>query len=141
MAAVQNESELELGYKPSWEGAIEGFVINTINRSYWRFHNVMEYEDVLQEAKMLFVELSQRYAGVVNTPQWFMSLFKQSFVNRLHNFSTIATKYQTFTTFTDVACSMDNPPAQYEELFESSLIQGAEFERLLEDSPTYVREV
>jgi hypothetical protein len=87
-------------YTPSFEGPIEGFVHNFLKRNFWRVAASMEYEDVLQEARLLFLELKQRYPQV-DTPQWFMTLFKRSFSNHFHDLSKTDTDVRSGTSISN----------------------------------------
>lgn len=64
-------------FVPSFDGPIRGYVMNYLRKNYWRVQRSMEYEDVLQEAAFLVAYLANRYPDV-DTPQWFMTLFKRS---------------------------------------------------------------
>lgn len=73
-------------FEPVFEGPVEGYVKNFLKKNFWKVSKSMEFEDVMQEARLLHWELVQRYPEV-DTPQWMMSLFKTSWY---HHFTDLA---------------------------------------------------
>jgi len=68
-------------YKPEFTGPIEGWVVNFLTKHYWRVERSMDRDDAMQEAREVFLRISNHYAGKIETPQHFMSLFKTSWTN------------------------------------------------------------
>jgi len=59
-----------------FEGVIEGFVINFINKNKWKLSNLHEFEDLYQEAYRIFLETFDRYIDRVENEKHFMQLYK-----------------------------------------------------------------
>ena len=81
---------MELNFK----GEVEGWVVNFMSDHYWRVENLMEREDLMQEARMLHHELVGIYSGKVDGPHHFMALFKTSFKRHVHDLSTKNTRHK-----------------------------------------------
>lgn len=88
-------------FRPEWKGPIEGFVVNTIKRNFWRLKKSYQFEDLFQEAYLLFLELEKRYSGKVDNPRWFMSLYSRSLINRITDFANETTKLQAETALSE----------------------------------------
>lgn len=69
-------------YNPVFEGPIEGYVVKYLKNNGWKLRALMDYEDMLQEAKLLFLMLKGRYSEM-DTPQHFMAIFKTSWNNHV----------------------------------------------------------
>jgi len=65
--------ELEI----KWEGSIEGWTYNFLKKNYWKISKIHEWEDAIQSAKLVFLETKHHYGKKVDTPQWFMALYKK----------------------------------------------------------------
>ena len=72
-------------FRPIWPGSIEGHAVNTVRYYYGKLHPWHEFDDLLQEAYIVFIKCSRAYAGKVDNPAWFMSLFSHSLRNRFIN--------------------------------------------------------
>lgn len=83
-----------------FKGPIEGFAINYTRKNEWRLKGHVLVEDVLADAYKVYAECFERYGGVVDTPEWFMSLFKRSFINYFNAVSN-------YTTFLDKVGGLD----------------------------------
>jgi hypothetical protein len=99
-------------YNPQWDGFIEGYVTNYLHQNYWRVQHYMEYEDVVQEARVVFYRVKNKY-GKLEHPKHFMALFKTSWVREFTDLANAATKvseasYEMGNTeqdeFMDVLC-------------------------------------
>lgn len=66
---------------PDFDGELEGYVHNQLKRHFWRVSKTLAYDDVMQEARLVFVECRARYCPI-DTPQHFMSLFKTAWYRR-----------------------------------------------------------
>lgn len=72
-------------YKPVWEGVIEGYATNEINKNLWKFLWIgYEFEDLKQEAWLVFNTCRSQYLEI-DTPQHFMSLFKTALHNKFYD--------------------------------------------------------
>lgn len=68
-------------YDPIFKGPIEGYVMNFLRANTWRVDRTMEHDDMMQEARVVFLYLSQKYP-TIDTPQHFMALYKTAWFNR-----------------------------------------------------------
>lgn len=71
------KARIKLLYIPTFNGPIEGYVVNFLRSQRWRTKALMEHDDLLQEAYLVFLRLSKKYPRI-DTPQHFMALFKTS---------------------------------------------------------------
>lgn len=77
-----NNVNQPIPFRPRFGGPIEGHAVNTIKRWYPRLADQMEFEDLLQEAWVVFLRCQARYGGTVDNPRWFMALFSVSLHRR-----------------------------------------------------------
>lgn len=75
---------------PPFKGPIEGYVVNHVKRNFWRVEKNMEYEDVMQDANVIYLKLALKYHDI-DTPQHFMALFKTSWNNHFTDLSNAET--------------------------------------------------
>jgi hypothetical protein len=64
-------------WHPEWTPEIERWVKARIRENMWRFDKIDTPDDVMQEARMLYHVLEQKYP-IVNDPRHFFTLFKTS---------------------------------------------------------------
>lgn len=62
-------------YVPEWKGAFEGYATNFVTRNGWKVARVMDREDAMQEAHLVFLRCVSRYQ--VEDPKHFMALYKR----------------------------------------------------------------
>lgn len=75
---------------PPWTpmfSEVEGAAVNLCRRNLWRVSPLYDFEDLMQEARLKFLQLQIKYPRVVEAPH-FMSLFYISFVNHLHRLAS-----------------------------------------------------
>jgi len=122
---------------------LEGYTVRIINKNLWRFANVMAFDDAYQEAYVKFLELRDRYAGQIDSPKWFMALYKTSLANRITDFANQGRRFRRQVCFTDLGDTMgsDGDIVPYQELLEGDLDTEALFEIKLDEAPDYVRQV
>lgn len=75
----------KIPFRPIWPGSIEGHAVNTVRHYYGRLNAWHEFDDLLQEAYIVFLKCKRAYSGTVDNPAWFMSLFSNSLRNRFSN--------------------------------------------------------
>lgn len=73
-------------YSPAFEGPVEGYVMNFINKHQWRVARAYQREDLKQEAYLIFLRCVGKYPDL-ETPQHFMALFKTAW---FHHFTDLA---------------------------------------------------
>lgn len=78
-------------YTPEFKGKIEGWTVNYLKREFWRVEAIMEWQDVLQEAYIVFMRCAAKYPHM-DTPQHFMALYKRAWTNEFNDLSSEATK-------------------------------------------------
>lgn len=87
---------VKLIFVPKFKGPIEGWVVNFLRRNYWRVERTMEYEDAMQEARLVFCKLIHKYP-TIDTPQHFMSLFQTAWRNHFNDLTTADTSSRCLT--------------------------------------------
>lgn len=80
-------------YRPVWEGAIEDHARKQARRHEWRVAPQWGYDDLIQEAFLLFCKLSDRYVRV-NNAKHFMRLFSTAFSRMITDLSRTRTKHR-----------------------------------------------
>ncbi len=73
-----------LDFVPEFDGAISGWAVNHIKRNYWRVASRYEFQDLIQEAWIIFDRTRDHYPHV-NNPAQFFSLFRTTFINHIHD--------------------------------------------------------
>ena len=103
----------------------------------------MAFDDAYQEAYVKFLELRDRYSDNIDSPKWFMALYKTSLANLITDFANQGRRYNRQICFTDLGDTMgqDNEIVPYQELLEGELDTEALFEIKLDEAPYYVRQV
>jgi hypothetical protein len=67
-------------WRIEWNRKIEIWTLNQVKRNMWRFDPIDTYEDVMQEAKLLFYTLTKKYPIVIEIAIFF-TLYKASLSN------------------------------------------------------------
>lgn len=132
-------------YSPEWKGALEGYTVKVLNRNFWRFSDVMEFDDAYQEAYVKFLELCSKYKGKINSAKWFMSLYKTSLNNRVTDFANHSDRMKRQVSFTALGdiISPDGELLSYQEALPGStdLERELQFQLKLEQAPPEIRQV
>lgn len=84
-------TKIHTRYRPklwssTWKGSIEGWTTNFIHKNQWRCDSLHEFEDLLQDAYLIYLKVCERYPRVVN-PRNFMGLYKVTITNWMHDHS------------------------------------------------------
>lgn len=82
-----------LPFVPKWDGECKGYAYNAMRRFWPTLQPWYEWDDLMQEAFLVFLKCKRRYYARVDTPQWFMALFKTSLHNRLVNLVVSIPRY------------------------------------------------
>lgn len=93
----------KLSFRPSFTPEIRGVTVNTVRKYYRTLHRTHEFEDLLQEAFLVYWRCKNRYTGTVDNPAWFMSLYTQALHNRLRDMLRRQKKAKPFTSLTSAA--------------------------------------
>lgn len=74
---------VRVGYTPQWSD-VQAWAIKTIHQNKWRCDRILEPEDLLSEAYIVYAKITERYPRVVEQRHFF-SLFKTALKNYLHD--------------------------------------------------------
>lgn len=80
---LMSRDRVRAGYLPVWSD-VQPWAIKTIHQNRWRCDRILEAEDLLSEAYLIFAKLVERYPRVVEQRHFF-SLFKTALRNYLHD--------------------------------------------------------
>jgi hypothetical protein len=143
VALRENVEEGSFSYEPKWNGAIEGYVVRTLNKNFWRFSDCMEFDDAYQEAYIKFMELKKAYFGMIDCSKWFMSLFKTSLANKITDLANLSNRLRRQVCFTELGdqISSDGESVSYADMIIGSYDTEAEFEHKIENAPEEIRKV
>lgn len=105
-------------FTPSFDGPIEGYVVNYLTKHHWRIQRTHTREDAMQEAWVVFLRVAEKYPDI-SEPQHFMALFKTAWANNITDLSHKATanrlelslgsaEDEDMPTVPDTAGSLDN---------------------------------
>lgn len=89
-------------WHPTWGKEFEGWSAHFINENLWRCDQVLDFDDLLQEAFITFVKIADTYPRVIE-PKNFMALFKRAMINKMHDRSA----YKRRKDCTEVKVSLD----------------------------------
>lgn len=130
-------------FDPQWKGAIEGYTVRTLHKNSWRFSNCMAFEDAYQEAYVKFLELQAKYSGLVDSPKWFMSLFKTALENKITDFANLNNRLKRQVCFTELGdqLSADGEKVSYQETLIGLADNEGKLDVKINDAPDYVRKV
>lgn len=81
---MRSRTRVRLCWTPIWEGSVKGWAIKFIHTNKWRCDKIHEFDDLLQDAYLTFVKISEKYPRV-SQPQHFMALFKSAVWNQMHD--------------------------------------------------------
>jgi len=103
----------------------------------------MSFDDAYQEAYVKFLELRIKYESHVDSPRWFMALYKTALANRITDFANQSNRYRRQVCFTDLGDTMalDGQLVPYQELLLGEEDTAGLFELKLEAAPAEVRQV
>lgn len=62
-------------FVPEWKGVFEGYATNYVTKNGWKVSRLMDRDDALQEAHLVFLRCVSRYQ--VEDPKHFMALYKR----------------------------------------------------------------
>lgn len=122
---------VKLSFVPRWNAAIEGHAVNLVRKFYPKLAAEHEFDDLLQEAYIVFMRCKERYAGKVDNPRWFMALFSRSLFNRLMDLSKRCGTYISIEALED---AFPEPATEYDEAYFACLLRELpkEFRQLVD---------
>lgn len=90
-----------IAFVPRWVGPVQGFAINTARRYYPRLSPHHEFEDLLQEAYIVFLRCKRRYQGHVDNGAWFMALYRTALQNQFLRLISTAPRYNLIEDYAE----------------------------------------
>lgn len=127
-------------YLPRFEGAIEGYVVNFTRTNLWRVQSSMEFEDVIQEAHVVFLRLASKY-GLTDTPQHFMALFKTAWTNHFTDLSRTDSSLRLCVLDSQMVEDEDGTYSTLMDSLPGDLENCGYLHQLLEEAPADIRTV
>lgn len=78
-------------WQPTWTVKIERWTHAQIKKNIWRFDTINDFDDVMQEARILFWKLGKLYP-ITNEPAHFFTLYRTSLLRSFTDKSRIKQK-------------------------------------------------
>lgn len=78
---MQSRRRAVLSWIPEWSTKIEAWTSYQVSKNIWRFDRIEDHEDLMQQARILFWQLSERYPNITE-PAHFFALYKTSLLRR-----------------------------------------------------------
>jgi hypothetical protein len=75
---------VKLNFTPQWAPVIHNWAAKFIRENQWRADSIHGFDDLMQDAYLLFVKVSERYPRVMD-PKHFMALYKTTLRNSMHD--------------------------------------------------------
>jgi hypothetical protein len=88
-----------MAYTPTFTGSIEGWTVNYCKLNFWRVNGSMEWDDLMQEAYLVFLRCVGKYPEL-ETPQHFMALYKTAWFHAFTDFAHVDTKLRLLVSET-----------------------------------------
>lgn len=100
-------------FRPQFSGPIEGHAVNMSRRYYPMLAAELEFEDLLQEAWVVFLRCRHRYRGVVDNPAWFMAIFSVALRRRMVDLLRMQRPYISIEELAEI----DEPATDFDSGF------------------------
>lgn len=71
-----------MSYQPRFEGPIQGWTVNYCRKHAWKTEGSQQWDDLMQEAYLVFLRCVERYPDVEEAPH-FMALYKRAWANEM----------------------------------------------------------
>jgi hypothetical protein len=71
-------------WSPEWQGPIQQWSAKFIKNNKWRCDRIYDFEDLMQEAHLIFLRISDKYPRIIE-PKHFMGLYKVALSNWFHD--------------------------------------------------------
>lgn len=88
----------KLDFVPEWQGPIEGFAVNYMNRNLWRVEPEHDFDDLMQDAYLYFLICCQSYPNV-SEAKHFMALFRVCLFNHMCYLSSTRSKRREYFAY------------------------------------------
>jgi len=76
--------------RPVWQPdpqIYEAWARAYVHANYWRVRRVFEYDDAIQECRLIYVKCWRQYEGRVDNAAWFMALYMRAVTNDFNTFA------------------------------------------------------
>src|SRR5260221_11573880 len=73
-----------VGFSPEWGNEFAKYATNLHKAQKWRVDPMLDLEDLLQDAFLIFTKIKVTYPRVIE-PRHFMALYKRALINSLHD--------------------------------------------------------
>lgn len=74
-----------LRFVARFPGPVQGHAINTIKKFYPALQADHDFDDLMQEAFIVFIKCKRKYEATVDGKAWFMCIYRTALRNRLIN--------------------------------------------------------
>ena len=91
MKRTRRRVRARLAWAPVWDGKVQKWASYFIRKNQWRCDSVYEFDDLMQEAYLIYLRICDKYPKVIE-PAHFLALFKRAMCNQIHDFSRVARK-------------------------------------------------
>jgi DNA-directed RNA polymerase specialized sigma24 family protein len=121
----------------TFKGPLEGWTVNYTKKIYWRVERTHTWEDLMQEAQVVFLKCRARYPDV-ETPQHFMALYKTSWSRHMVDLARKDTEDRVLVS----ASEQDSPDGEsfsYDPVGELS--HDGDLALLLHQAPSEIKAV
>ena len=125
-------------YEAAWEGAFEGYTKKYVHKNLWRLTRTCDFDDAMQEARIVFMRCARKYADRIDYAAWFMAVYKRSLMGRFADLATNDTRYRS--TAQELTHEGDDGVRQHEEAV-GELVNAGELACAVSGAPSEVREV
>lgn len=83
----------DIGYLPDFAGVISSWASAYAAKNAWRVEPLMGYDDLMQDAFLVFIKIRDRYPEVTEAKH-FMALFKSAFRNHIIDLGVKRTRHK-----------------------------------------------
>lgn len=106
MTQPANRRAPRLVWRPEWTKEFEGYTVKYIKENIWRCDHIHTFDDLLQDAKLLFIKICYSYPRVIE-PENFMALYKSALRNDICDKSRYKRRKEALEVHLDDDVSVD----------------------------------
>lgn len=126
-------------YKPEWEGPVEAWTVKTIKKNLWRVAPFLDFDDLYQNAFIIFMDCCERYSHVWKASH-FMRLYMTCFRNHLNKESNKRTANAQHAVSNSPLFDSEHSSGTMDVLAsERSFFDDAEMALLIDEAPREVK--
>src|SRR3990172_2640325 len=100
--------ERPFSYDAVWEGGLEAYTSRYVRANLWRMTRTCDYDDAMQEARIVFLRCARQYKPQLDNAAWFMGVYKRSLAGRFADIATKDTRYRVVGELPSVANGDDD---------------------------------